>query len=110
MSSETLHQGSTATGGASPHTHLAEHLLIELPPRCLPILNDQQVTGGPRDGVLAVEVGSEAVPILKADLEDLLLLHVGHLDQVHQPLHEEGEGRERWGVLLGQAAWQYDTI
>ena len=69
--------------------------MIELPPRCLSVLNNQQVVSDPRDGVLAIEVGSEAVPVLEADLEDLLLLYVGHLDQVHQPLHREGKGRGR---------------
>ena len=57
---------------------------------------------GPRDGVLAVEVGSQAVPVLEADLEDLLLLYMGHLDQVHQPLHREGRGRGEGGEREGK--------
>ena len=86
------------TQGQNSYTYLTQHLPVQVSPWCLSVLHYQQASGGPWDGVLTIEVSSEAVPVLEADLEDLLLLHMGYLDQVHQTLHSRRGGQRVMGV------------
>ena len=46
---------------------------------------------GGGEGVLPVEVGGQGIPVLQADLEDLLLLHFGDQHQVVQRLKRDDD-------------------
>ena len=54
-----------------------------------------------REGTLSVEFSGQVIPVLQADLEDLLLLNYRNQNQIVQSLGEKREEQQRDSLLPG---------